>query len=150
AGQTLTYTLLSGNVAGAFAIHSATGEITVADADALDPLGIPNYALSVQVSDSGTPQQSTTVTVTIDVLAAQSPSSPSTVAGESSSDPWTTPVAPIAGLIDVTDSFALTYGRTAFQEIGDLLSTSLDVDQNGSAVFHGPVYLAVHNLRTAD
>jgi endonuclease/exonuclease/phosphatase family metal-dependent hydrolase len=71
-GQTLSYAITSGNANGAFAINAVTGVITVADASKLPKIVKPattvNVALSVTVTDNGTPaaSNSNTVTVTLD------------------------------------------------------------------------------------
>jgi hypothetical protein len=74
AGDTLTYAISGGNSGGAFAIDPNTGEITVADAAALDAAGSPQIALTVAVTDSG----GTTVlaTVTVDLTDTITPVGP--------------------------------------------------------------------------
>lgn len=47
----LTYSITGGNTAGAFAIDSMTGEITVANASAIDFETNPSFTLTVQVED---------------------------------------------------------------------------------------------------
>jgi hypothetical protein len=53
-GQTLTYTILSGNTGGTFAVAASTGQITVANTTLLDFETNPVFNLSVQVADNGT------------------------------------------------------------------------------------------------
>ena len=67
AGQSRTYSILNGNTGGAFAINSSTGEITVANAAALNYESVNVFNLLVQVKDNGSPSLSneTTVTVTL-------------------------------------------------------------------------------------
>ena len=66
AGQSLTYAITAGNTGNAFAINSATGQITVAGA--LNFEGTASYALTVQVTDNGLPAPlSAAATVTINV-----------------------------------------------------------------------------------
>jgi len=65
AGQTLTYSILSGNTGGAFAINASTGQITVANAAALNYETINVFNLLVQVKDSGSPSLSSETTVTV-------------------------------------------------------------------------------------
>lgn len=67
-GQTLTYSIVSGNTNGAFAIDPNTGAITVANAAALDYETTPSFNLVVQVSDSGTPSLSATTSVSISLI----------------------------------------------------------------------------------
>jgi len=68
AGQSLSFAITGGNTGGAFAINSATGQITVASAGQLDFETTPQFLLTVQVIDSGTPALSDTATITVDVL----------------------------------------------------------------------------------
>jgi hypothetical protein len=63
--QTLTYAVVSGNEAGAFAVNSATGVITVADASKLDFETTPTFNLVVRVTDSVTPALSSSANVAI-------------------------------------------------------------------------------------
>ena len=75
-GQSLTYAVIAGDPTGVFAMEAATGTITVADASQLDFEATPEYTLTVQVSDNGTPVLSETATITIgvtDVEAAITP-----------------------------------------------------------------------------
>ncbi len=65
--QTLTYSITAGNTNNAFAINSATGEITVNDQNELDRETTPQYTLTVQVTDSLAPTRSDTASITIDV-----------------------------------------------------------------------------------
>ena len=50
-GDTLTYTIVSGNDAEGFSLNSSTGELTVKDSSALDYETITSFDLLVQVSD---------------------------------------------------------------------------------------------------
>lgn len=63
--QTLTYTVVSGNELGAFAVNSATGVITVADASKLDFETTPTFNLVVRVTDAVTPALSSSANVAI-------------------------------------------------------------------------------------
>lgn len=71
--QTLTYVITSGNTAGAFAINSSSGELTVANASAIDFETHPRFRLTVQVTDSGNPPRSSSGIMTIDVLDLNEP-----------------------------------------------------------------------------
>ncbi|MCV6609840.1 MAG: tandem-95 repeat protein, partial [Amphritea sp.] len=62
--DTLSYTIISGNTGGAFAIDN-NGELSVAAA--LDHETIGSYTLTVEVTDSGSPAMSETASVIIDV-----------------------------------------------------------------------------------
>ena len=65
AGQVLTYTITAGNVDDAFAMNPSTGELTVNDANALDPEINGVFELTVQVADDATPMLVDAVTITI-------------------------------------------------------------------------------------
>lgn len=67
AGQTLTYSIVSGNTSGAFAINGATGAITVANAGALDYETNPLFQLEIQVSDDAADSLTDTATITIEL-----------------------------------------------------------------------------------
>jgi hypothetical protein len=64
-GDTLTYSLVSGNTNGAFAINGATGQITVANSAALNFEAIPSFTLTVRGTDSGGLSADGTVTVSL-------------------------------------------------------------------------------------
>ncbi|MFO1002763.1 MAG: cadherin domain-containing protein [Planctomycetaceae bacterium] len=66
-GQALSYSIVSGNTAGAFAINAATGAITVANAGALDYETNPLFQLEIQVSDDAADSLSDTATITIEL-----------------------------------------------------------------------------------
>jgi hypothetical protein len=53
--QTLTYSIVGGNAAGAFTIDPSTGQITVSDSTPLNFAVTPQFTLNVRVSDSGSP-----------------------------------------------------------------------------------------------
>ena len=63
--NTLTYAITDGNTGDVFAIHSTTGDITVAGA--LDFETTDEYTLEVTVTDGGSPSLSGTATITITV-----------------------------------------------------------------------------------
>ncbi len=65
AGDTLTYSILSGNIGAAFAIGAANGAITVNNSVALDYETMPQFVLTVQVIDSGNLTDTAVVTVNL-------------------------------------------------------------------------------------
>ena len=67
AGQTPSYAITGGNTGGAFQINSSTGEITVADTNDVDYETTPSFALTVQVTDDGSPALSDSATITINL-----------------------------------------------------------------------------------
>lgn len=66
-GQTQTFSIIGGNLDGAFAIDPSSGLITVANPALLDFETTPNYALLIEVIDDGDPAQSATGTITINL-----------------------------------------------------------------------------------
>lgn len=64
-GDVLTFTLLSGNESGAFALNAATGEINVANSTPLDFETTESFTLQVEVGDGIT---TTSASVTISIL----------------------------------------------------------------------------------
>lgn len=63
-GSVLTYSIVSGNATGAFAVNPS-GQVVVADPAALDFETTQNFALVVRVSDSGNPVLSQTANVAV-------------------------------------------------------------------------------------
>lgn len=68
-GQSLTYSITAGNVGNAFAINPTTGQITVASSSALNFEVRPSFALTVLVTDNGTPVLSRSATIAIDLMS---------------------------------------------------------------------------------
>jgi|GEM_PF-4745070 len=68
AGQSLTYAIVGGNPAGAFAINAVTGQITVANRAAVDYETTPIFNLTVQATDNGVPALSGSAIVVIQLL----------------------------------------------------------------------------------
>lgn len=69
-GQSLSYSIMSGNAGNAFTINSNTGLITVANASALDFETRTSYELQVQVTDNGFPVLSASATALINIIDA--------------------------------------------------------------------------------
>ena len=65
AGDTLTFAITAGNTGNAFAIDSSSGQITVANATALDFEVTPSFTLTVQVQDAGGLTDTATVTINL-------------------------------------------------------------------------------------
>ncbi|MBL0135866.1 MAG: cadherin repeat domain-containing protein [Chitinophagaceae bacterium] len=65
AGQTLTYSILSGNTGGAFAINASSGALSVATSSALNFETTPSFTLVVKVQDNGTGSLSNQANITI-------------------------------------------------------------------------------------
>jgi hypothetical protein len=67
AGDDLIYAITAGNPGSGFTINATTGEITVNNSAALDYETNPNFSLTVEVTDSGTPGLSDAATVTVNL-----------------------------------------------------------------------------------
>jgi len=68
AGQTKTFSIVSGNTNGAFAINASTGVLTVANSATLDFNVAPSFALIIRVQDNGTGLLSSQATITVNLL----------------------------------------------------------------------------------
>lgn len=67
-GDTLTYSILSGNTNSAFALNSSSGALTVNDSTELVYATTPVYTLNVQVQDDGSGNLTDTADITVNVL----------------------------------------------------------------------------------
>ena len=65
--QTKTFSILSGNINGAFAINSATGQIVIANSLAIDYEVSPFFVLVVKVQDNGTGSLSAQANITVNL-----------------------------------------------------------------------------------
>ncbi|MEL6578767.1 MAG: cadherin domain-containing protein [Cyanobacteria bacterium J06621_12] len=65
--QSMTYSIESGNDAGAFEING-NGELTVVDSAPLDYEAMPSFELEIEVRDNGAPSLSDTVLITVDLI----------------------------------------------------------------------------------
>jgi len=64
-GDTLTYSITGGNIGGAFAIDTGTGDITVANSAALDFETAPTFNLTIQVEDATSLTDTANVTINL-------------------------------------------------------------------------------------
>jgi autotransporter-associated beta strand protein len=65
--QTLTYSIVSGNESGAFAIDPATGKVTVANSTALGSSATNSFTLDIRATDSGNPALSADAIAVVNV-----------------------------------------------------------------------------------
>ncbi|MFZ6026726.1 MAG: cadherin domain-containing protein [Chloroflexota bacterium] len=116
ASQTLAFAITAGNTGGAFAIDAASGQITVANASAVDYESSPSFSLTVQATDNGTPALSDTATVTVNLndLNETPVVTPATLSLTENSANGT-----VVGMVAATDpdtgqtlAFAITAGNT--------------------------------------
>jgi len=74
--NTRTYSITAGNTNNGFAINASSGQITVNNSAALDYETTPQFLLSVKAQDNGSPANSRTQTITInltDIVGARVP-----------------------------------------------------------------------------
>jgi ELWxxDGT repeat protein len=64
---TLTYAIVAGNERGAFAIDGTTGQITVVDVRPLNFEVTPQFVLTIQATDDGSPALSSSATITVNL-----------------------------------------------------------------------------------
>lgn len=93
----LSYAITGGNTDSAFAINATTGQITVANAAALNYEALTSFALTVTVTDSTIPETSDSATITINVTDVNEPT---TITLQSSPITYTIGNAPM--MIDPT------------------------------------------------
>ncbi len=67
AGQTLTYTILTGNINNAFQIGSSTGVLTVNNSAALNYETTPTFSLVIKVEDNGAGSLSDQANITVNL-----------------------------------------------------------------------------------
>jgi VCBS repeat-containing protein len=67
AGQTKTYSIVSGNTSGAFSINASNGNILVTNTAVLNFEVTPSFALVIKVTDNGNPSLSAQATITINL-----------------------------------------------------------------------------------
>lgn len=66
AGDTLTYGIIAGNIADAFAINAGSGAITVSNSAALDYETNPTFLLTVRVTDTGSLTAEALITINLE------------------------------------------------------------------------------------
>lgn len=103
-GNTLTYSMISGNALGAFTINASTGAITVADGTKLDYETNPSFSLVVRASN-GTLTDDATITINLNNLNDNNP-------------------------VAVGDSYSVNEGGTLSVSAPGILSNDYDADGN--------------------
>ncbi|MEQ9407094.1 MAG: cadherin domain-containing protein [Fuerstiella sp.] len=120
AGDTLSFAIVAGNTGGAFSI-AANGTISVAAP--LDHDATPTYVLTIQVTDSGTPSltDSVSVTIFVDEFVAPSvpaPTIPAAIEEEAGEEEKEVPVMPVEAAAE-PEATAPTPPATASAESGE-------------------------------
>ena len=101
AGQTKTFSIVSGNTNGAFAINTSTGALTVANSAAINFYLNPTFNIGVKVIDSGLPSLSQTATITINILPGIN--QPPVITDQSFSVSQNAPAGTSVGQVKATD-----------------------------------------------
>ncbi len=141
-GQTLTYSILSGNTDNAFTLNAATGVLAVSNSSAINSTINPSFNLIVEVTDNGSGNLSSQANITVQVTDTNQPP---LISNQTFSIPENSANGASVGVVVATDPDAgqtLTYsiisGNTgnAFQinsNSGSLIvnnSTVLDFETN--------------------
>jgi VCBS repeat-containing protein len=139
AGQTLTYSILSGNTNGAFAINASTGIITVANSSALNFESTPTFALIIKVQDNGTGSLSSQATITISLIninEAPVISNQSFSVNENTANGLTVgPVVASDPDIGQTLSYSITAGNTSNAFIINTSTGTLTVNNSAALIY---------------
>jgi len=138
AGQTLTYSIISGNTNGTFMINSANGKITIANNALVDHELVNTWTLTVKVQDNGSPSLSTTATITINITDVnESP----VISPQSFTVPENSANGTVVGTVVATDpdigqtlTFEITSGNT--NNAFDINPTTGQITVNNSSVLN--------------
>ena len=116
AGQTLTYTIVSGNTNNAFTLNSSTGQIIVANSAAINYESASSFALIVRVTDNGTGNLWSQATITINILNINEPP---VISNQAFSIAQNLPNGTLVGTVQASDpdqgqvlTFSITGGNT--------------------------------------
>ena len=122
-GDTLTYTIVSGNSGGLFQIDPLTGVITRADGGAFDyETDARRYDLRVRVTDDGNPPKSRTADVTIRITDAPDAPHEITVSNLSVDENAAGAVIGTVAIADQDDDYhVVTVDDSRFEIVGDVL-----------------------------
>ena len=135
----LAYSITAGDPGGAFAIDSATGQITVADQSAIDFESTPSFALTVQVADNNAMMPLTdTAVVNIGVTDLQTTLTISSPSDLESSGVLVFDVTATGD--DINQAFSVNYetvDNLATDATGSLGSNDYDGTNAGSLAFDG-------------
>ncbi len=155
AGQTLSYSIVSGNTGGAFAINSVTGQLTVNTSSALDYETTPVFNLVIRATDNGAGSLFDNAALTIN-LTNVNDAPVNTVPGAQSVFEFTN--LSIAG-ISVNDqdiasdsllmNISVSHGKVTLSSLAGLRFTLGDGIYDASITFYGKktdVNTALNNL----
>jgi len=100
-GQTMTFSIASGNTNGAFAINASTGALVVANQAALNFIINPTFSLGVKVTDNGTGNLFKIAIVTVSVLPI--PNQPPVIINQTFTLNQNSPTGTSVGIVTATD-----------------------------------------------
>lgn len=123
--QTLKYQIVGGNTGNAFGINTSTGQIFVKNRAPLDFETNPIFDLMVQVTDNGSPAQSTVGNITINLTDANDPP---VVPSQSFTLPENSPLGTAVGLVQVNDP-DVGQGR-AYAIVGGNVGNAFTIDSS--------------------
>lgn len=126
AGQTLTYSITSGNTGGAFSISSANGQLFLANRNAL--IGRSQIPIVVTVRDNGAGNFQASATITVKIVAGTTPA-PTKTASSSMSTSSATPASQTVTTSSTTSS--TTVKKTTDTEA---TSASFSLDSGSSSL----------------
>jgi len=116
AGQTITYSITSGNTNNAFAINQTTGVLVVANAAVLNFETVQLFNLAVQVQDNGTGNLTASATITVNLTNVNETPA---MSGQSLSLNENSAAGTLAGTMTATDpdqgqtmTYSITSGNT--------------------------------------
>ena len=128
-GDTLTYTIESGNTGSVFAIGSNTGTITVAGA--LDYETAPSYTLTVKADDGNDGTATTTVTVTVTDVAEDLPPAPTGVSASLTNGTFTISWDRMNGADNYEAQYRTGGATGTWTSAGTSATTTLDFSPTG-------------------
>ncbi|MDZ4689197.1 MAG: cadherin domain-containing protein [Planctomycetaceae bacterium] len=137
-GQTVSYAITGGNTNGAFSINAASGQIRVANRNALDFETTPQFLLSVRATDNGSPANSRTQTITVNLTNVADSTAARSVSAED--------IAPVDGEFRVhaatTGNQRATPQAVGMDADGDFVVMWSSNGQSGSYDIYGQRYNA--------
>ncbi len=140
AGDVLSYSIVSGNASGLFAINSTTGAIT--STGAADFESVSSYALTVEVSDNATSPLVASATITVNISNVNEAPTASNASGSLAENTSIGTVVTTVTASDVDANEALSYaitsgndGSFAIDPNTGVISTSSNLNFEGTSSY---------------
>ncbi|HKR63846.1 MAG TPA: Ig-like domain-containing protein, partial [Thermoanaerobaculia bacterium] len=134
-GDHISFSIISGNTGNAFAINASTGQITVANALAVNFEQHPTFSLTVRGTDDGSPALSDTAIITINVTNAND--APVAVADSYNATEEQLLTVPAAGVLANDTDEDVPHTLTAVLVLAPLHAQSFALNPNGSFNYTG-------------